>query len=108
MAPGETSAAITILAIGIGLGLEFDALGYFCAHYFGRVAMGRIYGTLFTIFSIGGALGSSIAGFSYDRFHSYVPMLLFGTLATFVAVVFTASLGRHSETAYRSDVAGAV
>jgi predicted MFS family arabinose efflux permease len=96
MAPGATVAALTILSIGIGLGLEFDALGYFCAHYFGRVALGRIYGSLFVIFSIGGAVGSSLAGYSYDVFRSYVPMLIFGAVATFIAVLFTASLGRQS------------
>jgi MFS family permease len=96
VAPGPTSAALTILSIGIGLGLEFDALGYFCAHYFGRVALGRIYGSLFVIFSIGGALGSSLAGYSYDIFRSYVPLLTFGAIATLIAVLFTASLGRHT------------
>jgi predicted MFS family arabinose efflux permease len=38
--PGPTVAALTVLSIGIGLGLEFDALGYFCAHYFGASRLG--------------------------------------------------------------------
>jgi hypothetical protein len=48
------------------------------------------------IFSIGGAVGSSLAGYSYDVFASYVPMLVCGAVGCVIAVLFTASLGRHS------------
>jgi predicted MFS family arabinose efflux permease len=93
-ASGPSVAAFTLVAIGIGLGLEFDALGYFCAHYFGRVALGTIYSALFVLFTVGGAIGSYFAGFSYDLFVSYTPLLVGAAIATFVAVLFTVSLGR--------------
>jgi MFS family permease len=91
---GSSVAALTLVAVGIGLGLEFDALGYFCAHYFGRVALGTIYSALFVVFTIGGALGSWFAGYSYDLFKSYTPLLACAAVITFIAVLFTASLGR--------------
>jgi sugar phosphate permease len=103
--PDPTIAAFTIVSIGIGLGLEFDALGYFCAQYFGRLALGRIYGTLFVIFSVGGAVGSYLAGLSYDVFSSYTALLICAGIATFVAVAFTASLGPYPR-AYQSRVSG--
>jgi sugar phosphate permease len=91
---GPTAAALTLVAVGIGLGLEFDALGYFCAHYFGRLALGTIYSALFVLFTIGGAIGSYFAGYSFDLFKSYTPLLACSAVITFIAVLFTASLGR--------------
>jgi MFS family permease len=91
---GPGAAALTLVAVGIGLGLEFDALGYFCAHYFGRVALGTIYSALFVLFTIGGAIGSYFAGYSYDLFKTYTPLLACASVITFIAVLFTASLGR--------------
>jgi len=95
LSPGETVAALTLISIGIGLGVEFDALGYFCAQYFGRVALGRIYGTLFVIFSVGGAVGSFLAGHSYDVFSSYVALLFAAASMVLIALVFTAVLGAY-------------
>jgi sugar phosphate permease len=91
---GPAAAALTLVAVGIGLGLEFDALGYFCAQYFGRVALGTIYSALFVLFTIGGAIGSYFAGYSFDLFASYTPLLACAAVITFIAVLFTASLGR--------------
>lgn len=104
LSPGETIAAVTLISIGIGLGVEFDALGYFCAQYFGRVALGRIYGTLFVIFSIGGAVGSFLAGHSYDVFSSYVALLFVAATLVLVALIFTAALGPYPKA---GEVSGA-
>ncbi len=95
VAPSETVAALTLVSFGIGLGLEFDALGYFCVQYFGHAALGRIYASLFALFSMAGAVGSYFAGYSYDVFSSYTALLLCGAAATFIAVVFTAVLGEY-------------
>lgn len=92
---GKTIAALALISFGIGLGMEFDVLGYFCAQYFGRPMVGRVYATMFVLFSIGGAAGSYLAGYSYDLFSSYVVLLLCGAVATFMAVGFTASLGSY-------------
>jgi sugar phosphate permease len=94
--PGESSAALALIALGIGMGLEFDALGFFCVHYFGRISLGRIYGTLFVLFNVGGALGSYFAGHSYDLFSSYRALLICAAITTFAAALLTASLGSNS------------
>jgi hypothetical protein len=99
MVPGETSAALMLIALGIGMGLEFDALGFFCVHYFGRIALGRIYGTLFVLFNVGGAVGSYSAGHSYDLFSSYVNFLMAASATTLAAALLTAWLGPRSERA---------
>ncbi|HEY6453194.1 MAG TPA: MFS transporter [Steroidobacteraceae bacterium] len=102
--PGASAAAFMLIALGIGLGLEFDALGFFCVHYFGRVSLGRIYGTLFVLFNAGGALGSYFAGHSYDLFSSYVALLSASAIATLVSVVLTASLGAKPQTSANSGI----
>jgi MFS family permease len=93
--PSETVAALTLVSFGIGLGLEFDVLGYFCVQYFGHAAVGRIYAVLFALFSIAGAIGSYLAGYTYDLFSSYTVVLFAGAAATSIAVVFTAYLGEY-------------
>jgi MFS family permease len=94
LTPSEAVAAFMLVAVGIGLGMEFDALGYFCAHYFGRLALGKIYSTLFVLFSAGGAVGTYFAGYSYDLFSSYTALLVCAGTATLIAIAITASLGR--------------
>ena len=97
LAPSDTVAALTIVSIGIGLGLEFDALGYFCTQYFGRVALGKIYGLLFVIFNIGGGVGVFFSGHSFDYFSSYTVALLGGACVTSLALLFTVSLGKYPD-----------
>ncbi|MDR2215201.1 MAG: MFS transporter [Nevskiaceae bacterium] len=99
IAPSHITAAITVISVGIGLGMEFDALGYLCTQYFGRRALGRIYGLLFVVFNIGGGVGVFFAGHSYDAFTSYTPALFVGASLSVLAVLFIASLGKYPKLA---------
>lgn len=96
--PGEATAALALVSFGIGLGMEFDVLGYFCVQYFGHAVLGRVYATMFVLFSVGGAVGTYLAGYSYDVFSSYIVLIICGAVATLVAVVFTACLGKYPGT----------
>ena len=64
-----------IVCIGIGLGVEIDAMGFLISRYFGLKAFGEIYGWLFPAFTLGVGIGPALMGTSFDRFHSYGPML---------------------------------
>lgn len=61
---------------GLGVGAEVDIMAFFVSRYFGLKAYGKIYGTMFAAFSFANGIGPTIAGWSFDRFHSYGPAFL--------------------------------
>jgi MFS family permease len=85
---GGIAPLIGVLCLGIGLGLEIDAMGYLISRYFGLRSFGEIYGWLFPAFTVGVALGPAMMGITYDRTHSYGPMLA----VFFVLLLVTAGL----------------
>ena len=85
---GGIAAIMGVLSLGIGLGLEIDAMGYLISRYFGLRSFGEIYGWLFPAFTLGVALGPALMGITYDRLHTYAPMLA----AFFVLLLVTAAL----------------
>lgn len=104
--PSNVTALFIIIAIGIGLGVEFDVLGYFCAQYFGRVSMGKNYGVMYVIFNIGGATGVYLAGLSYDITASYYSALIGGAMLTFIAIAITVLLGSYPTLPVRQEKPG--
>jgi MFS family permease len=57
--------------IGLVIGAEFDVLGYTVKRYFGLPAFGKIYGVIFSIFQLGGALGAAVFALSRDASGNY-------------------------------------
>ena len=90
---------------GLGIGAEVDLMAFFISRYMGIKAYGRIYGTSFAVFVIGNGIGSVIAGFSYDRFHSYAPAFLFFAGALVVTCAMLLPLGRYPFPAQRHRAA---
>jgi predicted MFS family arabinose efflux permease len=95
---------IAVLLEGLSSGAEIDFLSFFVARYFGIRAYGRIYGTLFAMFSMGNGLGAPLVGAAFDHWHSYVQALwiagglfLIGA-AMFASLVFHAPLKEEAET----------
>lgn len=86
---------------GLGIGAEVDLMAFFISRYMGIKAYGRIYGTSFAVFVIGNGIGSVIAGFSLDRFHSYTPVFLFFAGALVVTCALLLPLGRYPFPAQR-------
>jgi MFS family permease len=72
---GGAAPFLGVLCLGIGLGLEIDAMGFLISRYFGLRSFGEIYGWLFPAFTVGVALGPAAMGLTYDHAHSYAPML---------------------------------
>jgi MFS family permease len=72
-AGGDTLALIGAVLCGIGVGAEVDIMAFLISRYFGLKAYGTVYAIMFAAFAFANGVGPSIAGWSYDRFHSYTP-----------------------------------
>ncbi len=81
---------------GIGVGAEVDLMAFFVSRYFGLKAYGRIYGLMFAVFTFANGVGPSIAGWSFDKYHSYGPAFLIFEGMLVVTCVLLAPLGRYA------------
>jgi MFS family permease len=108
LASGGTGATIFAgtLLCGLGIGAEVDLMAFFVSRYFGLGAFGAIYGTMFALFGLGNGVGPFLMGLSYDRFHSYRPMLLVFEILLAVACVLLVGLGPYRFAA-RSEASAA-
>jgi MFS family permease len=73
LSAGEAAAAIGL--IGFAVGVEYDLIAYLVARYFGMRAYTTIYSILYMCFGVGAGFAPFIFGWSFDRAHSYVPIL---------------------------------
>ena len=96
---GSHSMYVFAFLIGIGIGAEFDLLGFYVRRYFGTLAYGKLYGSIFASFQFGSGVGSVAVAAGTAYFGSYAPML--ALMAGFVAIVIglLASLGPLPSTA---------
>lgn len=81
---------------GIGVGAEVDLMAFFVSRYFGLKAYGRIYGLMFAVFTFANGVGPSIAGWSFDKYHSYGPAFLIFEGMLVVTCLLLAPLGRYA------------
>jgi MFS family permease len=80
---------------GLGVGAEVDIMAFFVSRYFGLRAYGKIYGTMFAAFSFANGFGPLIAGWSFDRYHSYGPAFLIFEGMLVVTCLLIAPLGAY-------------
>jgi len=68
-ANGASGLVVPLCAalLGLVVGAEFDFLGYIIKRYFGTLAYGRIYGSLFALFQLGGGIGAISLGIIITR-----------------------------------------
>ncbi len=92
---GTSTVQVAIVLMGLGFGAEFDLLSYFISRYLGLRVYGKIYGLMYSGFSLGAGLGPLLMGLSYDRLGSYTVGLwiMFATIC--VAVVLFSRLGPY-------------
>lgn len=89
---------------GIGVGAEVDLMAFFVGRYFGLRAYGRIYGVMFAAFALANGIGPSIAGWSFDRFHSYRPAFAIFEAMLALTCLLLAPLGRYPYPARKQGV----
>ena len=94
---GLTGAAVyaAALLVGLGLGAEVDIIAYLTSRYFGLHSFGEIYGYLFAVFALAGALGPVLMAEGFDRTGSYNIPLIFFFFATITGVLLMTRLGPY-------------
>jgi MFS family permease len=66
---------IGVALLGIGAGAESDLLGMLVSRYFGLRSFGTIYGSIFSAFMVGSALGPFLLGVGFDTTGNYATAL---------------------------------
>lgn len=96
---GTTDGRLAIPAavlVGMGLGAEVDLIAYLQSRYFGLRAFGEIYGYLFAVFLVGGAVGPFLMGMSFQVLHSYAPALWLSLGGLAAACLLVVGLGPYT------------
>jgi predicted MFS family arabinose efflux permease len=88
-------AASAICLIGFAVGVEYDLIAYLVAKYFGMRAYTTVYSVLYTCFGVGAGFAPFIFGWSFDRAHSYTPILETAAVLLVVSVLSLLTLGRY-------------
>lgn len=88
-------AVISVIALGLGAGFEFDLLAYLIARYFGRRNYGTIYGCFYTVIALGGGLGPVVYGWAFDRTGHYDAALSAGVACLVVGGLSLLLMGRY-------------
>ncbi len=88
------SIAAAVLC-GLGVGAEVDIMAFLVSRYFGLRNYGKIYGAMFAAFSFANGLGPTIAGWSFDRYHSYGPAFVIFEAMLVVTCLLIAPLGAY-------------
>jgi MFS family permease len=70
-----------------GFGGSASLRGVVVREYFGRVNFGGLYGIMMGVAAIGGIIGPSAAGWTFDNFGTYQPVWLFFAGTAAIAVV---------------------
>jgi Ca2+/Na+ antiporter len=66
---------------------------YMASRYFGLQSLGEIYGSIFAIFTLTGAVAPLLMAMGFDRTGSYQAPLLFFLLATLISIILMLRLG---------------
>jgi predicted MFS family arabinose efflux permease len=92
---GEPWPLLGAMLCGVALGGEIDLMGFLVSRYFGLKAYGKIYGTMFGIFAGATGVGGFISGYSYDRWHSYLPAFVLYEVVLAIACLIFLPLGKY-------------
>ncbi len=87
--------------VGLGLGAEVDLIAYMTSRYFGLLAFGRVYSSIFAAFGLAGALGPLMMGTGFDRTGSYRGPLIVFLGATLIACLLITRLGPYRYCAFK-------
>jgi len=77
LALGANGAAAFVAAalIGVAAGAEVDVIAYLTSRYFGMRQYSRIYGTFYSMYSLGGGVGPLLTATAVDRTGGYASSL---------------------------------
>ncbi len=92
---GLSLVHLVAVLMGLGFGAEFDLLSYFISRYLGLKVYGKIYGLMYSAFSLGAGIGPLLMGLSFDRLGDYTTGLWYLFAAICIAIVFFGKLGPY-------------
>ncbi len=86
---------LAVVMFGLALGAEFDLMSFMVSRYQGLASYGKIYGTVYGMFSAGAALGPISLGWSFDNLGGYAPLLTVFAGCMLLVIVLIATLGPY-------------
>ena len=89
---------------GLGVGAEVDLMAFFTSRYFGMRAYAKIYGVMFALFAGANGVGPSLSGWSFDHFHSYVPIFMVYEVLLVITCGLFLGLGPYPYPAPKQEV----
>lgn len=97
--PSDTPTLLLLAALllGVSTGAEGDLIPFLTRKYFGQSAFGSIYGTLFGIATMGGAVGPYLYGLAFDTIRSYTPLHEISAAMCGICGLAILLLGRYPE-----------
>ncbi len=87
---GPGLAVFAAALIGVSLGAEADLIAYLTARYFGMAHYAKVYGYIYSMFALGAAAGTALAGAAYDVNRNYT-MAIWGVITLLLVASFAIS-----------------
>ena len=84
---------IAVFFVGLAVGAETDIMPFFIRRKFGTRQFGKIFGSVYGIFSLGPVLGPLLMGSAFDLFGSYTVILLVFFGFSLLAAIFITVAG---------------
>lgn len=88
-------AALSIMMIGFGAGVEYDFLAYLVAKYFGMLNYASIYGALYSCFALGSGFGTPLLSRLAEHEGEWVKVLIYSAIALVIASLPLLTLGKY-------------
>jgi len=95
------SAAVAALIGGLGMGCELDLIPYMLKRYFGLRSFSTLYGLIYSVFAVAGAIAPLLLGHFYDRSGSYTVIL-----SIFAGITMMVALSMLALSPYRNLLGG--
>lgn len=89
--------ALGVIIIGYTSGAGLALTAFLISRYAGLRAFGAVYGALGSMLMLGSAIGPVVAGFVFDRFHSYQVLLLTAIPGALLGALLLIELGRYPD-----------
>jgi len=93
------AVTLSIMLIGMALGVEGDLMAYVVRRKFGMREYGAVYGLMFGIFNAGIVIGPPLMGASFDVTNSYSAGLLALLLMSLISIALLGLASRRSHVA---------
>lgn len=95
---GVAAAVVGAAIIGLAIGAEVHLMAFLVARHFHASLYGRVYGALYTLFLIGGAIGPALTGYLFDLSGTYrLPLNVAAALMLTAALLVTRIPKHQSE-----------